>query len=111
MTTPSTMPRGPRSRSGTPGPTPVDAYGGIPFPIPKTGAQVMWNHQLHWRGEDWHFDVDQYLGTADGRLVLSTDGQAEQAMPYYYRDKEPTSFNGEYWLLRLINVGAADPRR
>lgn len=87
------------------GPTPVDAYGGIPFPIPKTGAQVMWNHQLHWRGEDWHFTVDQYLGTADGRLVLSTDGTAEQAMPYYYRDKEPTKFNGEYWLLRLINVG------
>jgi hypothetical protein len=87
------------------GPTPFGAYGGIPFPIPTTGAQVMWNHQLHWRGQDWHFDVDQYLGTADGRLVLSTDGQAEQAMPYYYRDGEPAKFNGDYWLLRLINAG------
>jgi hypothetical protein len=87
------------------GPTPVGAFGGIPFPIPTTGAQVMWNHQLHWRGEDWHFDVDQYLGTADGRLVLSTDGQAEQAMPYYYRDGEPAKFNGDYWLLRLVNSG------
>src|SRR5213592_2019687 len=24
------------------------AYGGIPFPIPKTGAEVMWNHLLRW---------------------------------------------------------------
>jgi hypothetical protein len=87
------------------GPTPFGAYGGIPFPIPTTGAQVMWNHLLHWRGQDWHFDVDQYLGTADGRLVLSTDGQAEQAMPYYYRDGEPAKFNGDYWLLRLVNSG------
>ena len=87
------------------GPTPFGAYGGIPFPIPTTGAQVMWNHLLHWRGQDWHFDVDQYLGTADGRLVLSTDGQAEQAMPYYYRDGEPEKFNGDYWLLRLVNSG------
>ncbi len=87
------------------GPTPFGAFGGIPFPMPTTGAQVMWNHLLHWRGQDWHFDVDQYLGTADGRLVLSTDGQAEQAMPYYYRDGEPAKFNGDYWLLRLVNSG------
>ncbi|HWH84134.1 MAG TPA: DUF1329 domain-containing protein, partial [Burkholderiaceae bacterium] len=28
------------------GDLPEGAYGGIPFPIPKTGAEVMWNHQL-----------------------------------------------------------------
>lgn len=28
-----------------------NAYGGIPFPIPKSGAEVMWNHLLRWRGE------------------------------------------------------------
>jgi hypothetical protein len=92
------------------GPTPFGAYGGIPFPIPTTGAQVMWNHLLHWRGQDWHFDVDQYLGTADGRLVLSTDGQAEQAMPYYYKElgsyeEYMKKYNGDYWLLRLVNSG------
>ena len=87
------------------GPTPVDVYGGIPFPLPKDGAQVMWNHLLRWRGESWHFDVNQYLGTADGRLVLSTDGQAEQSMPYYYKEGGPEKFNGDFWLLRLINSG------
>jgi hypothetical protein len=87
------------------GPTPVNVFGGIPFPIPKDGAQVMWNHQLRWRGEAWHFDVNQYLGTADGRSVLSTDGQAEQEMPYYSRNGSPEKFNGEYWLIRLLNSG------
>lgn len=24
---------------------------GVPFPIPKTGAEAMWNHKLHWTGE------------------------------------------------------------
>ena len=32
---------------------PVGASGGIPFPIPKSGAEVMWNHLLRWRGESW----------------------------------------------------------
>ena len=41
------------------GPTPEGAYGGIPFPIPQNGAEVMWNHQLRWRGATWHFDVHQ----------------------------------------------------
>ncbi|MGA3127280.1 MAG: DUF1329 domain-containing protein [Candidatus Korobacteraceae bacterium] len=87
------------------GPTPKGAYGGIPFPIPHNGAEVMWNHQLHWRGAAWHFDVNQYLGTADGKLVLSTDGQAEQMMPYYNKDADPAKWNGEYWMIRLINSG------
>src|SRR6185369_2504099 len=25
------------------------AFGGVPFPVPKNGAEVMWNHQLRWR--------------------------------------------------------------
>jgi hypothetical protein len=87
------------------GPVPEGAYAGIPFPLPKTGTEVMWNHQLRWRGAAWHFDIDQYLGTADGRLVLSTDGQAEQMMPYYDKDSPPEKWNGEYWMIRLINAG------
>lgn len=87
------------------GPVPEGAYGGIPFPLPKTGVEVMWNHLLRWRGEGWHFDIHQYLGTADGKLVLSTDGQAEQHMPYYFKDGSPEKWNGEYWMIRLINAG------
>jgi len=91
--------------NGSAGPQPQGAYAGIPFPMPKEGAEVIWNHLLRWRGANWHFDVNQYLGTADGRMVLSTDGQAEQAMPYYYKDVPPEKWNGEYWLIHLVNSG------
>lgn len=26
------------------------AYGGVPFPIPSSGEEVMWNHLLRWQG-------------------------------------------------------------
>jgi len=36
---------------GPAGPMPKDALGGVPFPIPKSGTEVMWNAMLRWRGE------------------------------------------------------------
>ena len=83
------------------------AYGGIPFPIAKTGAEVMWNHLLRWRGTSWEFTVNQYQLTADGKMVLTTDGRADQQMPYYFQDGSPEAFAkaNEYWLIRLLNIG------
>jgi hypothetical protein len=84
---------------------PQGAYGGIPFPIPKAGKEVMWNHVLRWRGEAWHFEASQILTTADGKHVLSADAAGDINMPYYYKDGSPEKFDGTYWLLRLINTG------
>ncbi|HBO1619582.1 TPA: DUF1329 domain-containing protein [Pseudomonas aeruginosa] len=28
----------------------TNAYGGVPFPIPKSGVEVVWNHITRWRG-------------------------------------------------------------
>jgi hypothetical protein len=84
---------------------PQGAYGGIPFPIPKTGAEAMWNHMLRWRGEAWHFEASQYLTTADGKRVMTADAEGDQNMPYYFKDGAPDRFDGAYWLLRLVNSG------
>lgn len=83
---------------------PVDAFGGIPFPIPKSGAEVMWNHLLRWRGESWQFEQHGVLVTADGKAVMTVDGKADQGMPFYYKDGAD-KFNGVYWLIRLVNAG------
>ena len=82
-------------------------YGGIPFPIPKNGAEVMWNHILRWRAPTVQFSVTQYQITSDGKAVLTTDGVADQQMPYYFKDGSPESFakQNEYWMIRLLNVG------
>jgi hypothetical protein len=87
------------------GPRPDGAYGGIPFPVPKTGAEVIWNHQLRWKGQSWHWDATMYLTTADGKRVLTNNAAAEHSSPYYFKDRPVDKFNGDYYLIRLINQG------
>jgi len=81
------------------------AYGGIPFPIPKTGAEVMWNHLLRWRGTSWQFQTNMYQLTTDGKAVLTTDGTGDQQMPYYLPDGSPDKWDGDFWMIRLLNSG------
>jgi hypothetical protein len=95
------------TRARLEGELPVNAYGGIPFPIPKTGSEVIWNHLLRWRGTSWQFHVNMYQLTADGKAVLTTDGVGDQQMPYYFQDGTPEQFapSGDFWLVRLLNAG------
>jgi hypothetical protein len=89
------------------GDIPEGAYGGVPFPMPKTGAEVMWNHNLRWRAPSVNFAVTQYQITADGKPVLTTDGSVDQQMPYYFQDSSLEAFakQNEYWTIRLLNLG------
>lgn len=80
------------------------AFGGIPFPIPKTGEEMMANNDLHWRGEAWQNDFRGYLGTASGQRVLSVEATGDWQMPYYAQGQQD-KFNGDFWLIRLVNSG------
>lgn len=93
------------TRAKLDGHTPVGAYGGIPFPIPKTGVEAMWNHKLAWRGESWEVQMNQYQITANGKVVLTTDGLIRQRMPYYYEDGSVDKFDGFFWEINLVNAG------
>ena len=86
---------------------PKGAYGGIPFPVPKTGEEAMWNHLLRWRGEAWHTSSVQYQMTGDGRHVLTSEGFVKQQMPYYAQDGSPDAFKGYYWDINLTTDGPA----
>ena len=81
-----------------------DAFGGIPFPIPKNAKEVIANHEMHWRGEAWQTDFRGYLGTANGQSVLSVEATGDFQMPYYAQGKE-AKYNGEYWMIRMLNSG------
>lgn len=80
------------------------AYGGIPFPIPKSAKEIVANNELHWRGESWQSDFRGYLSTASGQRVLSVEGVGDFQMPYYAQGQED-KFSGDYWLIRLVNSG------
>ena len=87
---------------------PVQAYGGIPFPIPKTGAEAIWNHLLRWRGEAWHVAVKGVQGTADGKKVTTAIASGDFQMPYYFKDGSAEKFaqgDGNFWSIRLAMSG------
>ncbi|WP_295472655.1 DUF1329 domain-containing protein [uncultured Pseudomonas sp.] len=79
-----------------------NAYGGIPFPIPGNGAEVLWNYRLSWQGGDTiSSPFDTWLMTAGGRKVQATRAQYTYQFPYYFQDGSLASFNGKYLLGRL----------
>lgn len=85
------------------------AFGGIPFPVPKTGLEVIWNSMLYVRPSAWHFYNDAFMGTSNGKLVLLNEAEAIQVMPYYKEDLTLETYeqewDGEYWMLRLTPHG------
>jgi hypothetical protein len=86
---------------GAAGPVPEGAYGGIPFPLPKSGAEAMWNHRLSWRGESHQNQYTNYMGTEDGSRVLVDGGTFDTQIPYYFADGAAERFNGEYTMIRI----------
>jgi hypothetical protein len=84
---------------------PAGAFGGIPFPVPKNGAEAMWNHLLNWRGDNIDFVDRAYLITSEGKQVMTVDAVAAQNMPYYFKDGSPDASGGNYWNIRLVNAG------
>ena len=89
---------------------PKGVYGGIPFPVPKTGEEVMWNHILRWNGESWSFSNTWYQLTSDGRSVLVSDNDGDQQFPYYDPEGSAESFergNGNFWYVRIRSSAPA----
>jgi len=87
-------------------PMPSGAYGGPPFPIPKSGAEVVWNHVLRYQGTATRvLNGQTWLVTADGKKVLTVEGRQDIKMPYYNQAGSPDKFDGTYWYTRVVNYG------
>lgn len=68
------------------------AYGGIPFPIPKNGAEAMWNHLLRWEGVEYRYQVRNFVVQRDGRRALSGGGTQYQQNSYYLPNGSSDAF-------------------
>lgn len=89
------------------GPIPTGASRGIPFPIPKTGAEVMLNHKLRWRSESWVKNAQNWQVTADGKPVLLSNVTQQNNTPYYAKEGASDKLADKYWLVRLDTHGPA----
>ena len=78
-----------------------NAYGGIPFPIPKDGYEAISNHLLAWRGDSIVYDYSTYT-VLNKKPVLTTAGTVAYQYPYYYQDGSLKRFNGLYSLLKMV---------
>lgn len=76
-------------------------FGGIPFPIPKSGAEVIWNHLLRVEAESIELGFKNIVGTANGTLNLATRNDEAFQYPYYYKDGSAETWSGEYWIQRF----------
>ena len=75
--------------------------GGIPFPIPKQGVEVMWNHLLRIEGASVEYSFKNIVVNSDGSHTLATRNQIAFQYPPYYPGMTPESWSGEYAMLRF----------
>ena len=83
---------------------------GYPFPIPKTGYEVMWNHLLTYRGLGWSGKFDNWNVDSSGTPTLVTTGDNNYAWPIYDPKRTGVIKEAEpFWYVKLYYLGP--PRR
>jgi hypothetical protein len=80
------------------------AYGGAPFPIPKDGFEVMWNHLLAFQGTSIDVQLRNYLKTDNGKIVLVVEAEQYEQYPYYMNNIPMEKWNGEFLLFRQVQT-------
>ena len=64
---------------------------GFPFPIPSSGADLIWNHRLKWRGEAVRRNNDQIIVQPNGQHLLTR--LVEEVLFPYASIKNPGKFD------------------
>lgn len=75
--------------------------GGTPFPIPKEGAEVIWNFLMRLEAPTIEYTFKNIVGNANGSHTLATRNEIVFQYPYYYEGATADSWNGEYALFRF----------
>lgn len=75
----------------------IDSKGGLPFPIPKTGVELMWDHVMRWRGESTAYRFNSYIVDENGVATRATGGVNENNFPNSFQTNVTEVYNGEYW--------------
>lgn len=76
-------------------------FGGIPFPVPKSGAEIIWNYLLRAEPESEAYGFKNIVGSSDGSHTLATRNDNYFQYPYYYKDGSAEKWSGEYFIQRF----------
>ncbi|RJP36352.1 MAG: DUF1329 domain-containing protein [Desulfobacteraceae bacterium] len=85
------------------------AYGGVPFPIPKNGFEIVMNHLLRWLGHGIHYEHRGLIIDSSGRISPGEGGPVWFKLPYY--DKNGTLENSNGYYMYMFSLMTAPPRK
>lgn len=83
------------------------AWGAVPFPIPKSGNEVMWNHLVHPRPTSSSLNFRVLVGASDGSRTLATLGILDEFWSYYQKDGSAEKFKDTYAFIRFNTTAPA----
>ncbi|HUP92838.1 MAG TPA: DUF1329 domain-containing protein [Solimonas sp.] len=81
---------------------------GFPFPIPKSGAEPIWNHRLKWRGENARRYNNQMIVQPSGEFQLTKI--IEDVKFYYASIKNPLPAGPGAVVIKYLSQTIAPPR-
>lgn len=84
-----------------------NALPGIPFPIPQSGAEAMWNHQLRYQGVNIAVKFDNWYVDSSGRASLSTTGDCWINFAAYDDLSKPLQAKDAYYQFMIKYTGPA----
>lgn len=89
---------------------PQGCYGGLPFPIPKTGAEVMWNHMLTYEGLYTKLNTGTWVVGSNEQPVDQVMTSGIQYFPFFDPSRTaPAEPNSPFWKVRVDSL-APTPR-
>ncbi len=77
------------------------AYGGVPFPIPKDGHEVLWNHRTSWAGENAYVPASTRMITTQGKSLMTSKYETWYTYPYYSKEGTAESMDGVFAKYKL----------
>ena len=80
---------------------------GVPFPIPQSGAEAMWNFLLRYQGVNIHSKYDSWSVDTAGVPSLAVTGEAFVSFPIYENMSKPINSSDIYYQLKLSYTGPA----
>ena len=77
------------------------AWGGVPFPIPKNGNEVMWNHLVRPNPPALDFNYRNFVGSSDGKLTMASKGEFREMSAYYQKDGNAGKYDNIFLFTRF----------
>jgi len=82
------------------------AYGGIPFPIPQSGVEAVWNHTMRWRAEFGQREVSSVAVQRNGAYALTTLDQSADFIYYHQGGNEADLDNKLFYFMSITKAPA-----